>query len=178
LVGFIVVALVARHQTSVDMPAAPTSTPPAVTTQLTVRVQPPEAKVTFDGIGLNGSPPSGGFPLDNAQHQIHVEAAGFMPRTEMLLLDSSRVTMDITLNHASTPAPSASTASTDDPSGQKPKYPAPWRPPVRQPHAVAPSSTEPPPSVAVAPPPPPPAPSSKATGPALDKSDPWSTPKP
>jgi eukaryotic-like serine/threonine-protein kinase len=184
LVGLIAIALVARRNAaSTSAPAASTSVTAAATTQLTVRVQPPAATVTFDAVALNGSPPSGAFLLDNAQHTIHVEAAGFLPKTETLLLDSARVTMDISLDREPAPAPSASTAGTEA-TLAKAKTPPPWRPTVRQPHQAHPSpptTTEPTPSVATPEPPPPSPPTSQGPWPAsrvLDKSDPWAPTKP
>jgi eukaryotic-like serine/threonine-protein kinase len=181
LIGLIAIALVAkRNATATAGPAASTSVTAAATTQLTVRVQPPTAKVTFDGVGLNGSPPSGGFPLDNAQHTVHVEAVGFLPKTETLLLDSTRVTMDVTLDREPAPAPSASTAGPEATPGQKAKYPPPWRPTVRQPRPPPPSTTEATPTVVTSPPTPapsaPPPPGAWPASRVLDKSDPWAEP--
>ncbi len=188
LVGVIAAAMTMRSRATEAAGGPPAQTTPA-TAQVTIRVQPAEAKVTFDAVALSGSPPSGAFPLDNAHHRVRVEAPGFVAKDDDLLLDSSRVTMDIALEHAAAasnaPAATAASAESQAPptAAAKPKQSWTWHPPpVRRSGATpaaepaAPSSA---PSAAAAPPPPPspPAPTRQwPSGPALDKSDPWGAP--
>jgi eukaryotic-like serine/threonine-protein kinase len=185
LIGVIAVAFANRRSASADVSnTAATSEAPSAKAQVTVRVQPPEAKVTIDGTPLGGSPPTGAFPLDNAQHQVHVEAAGFVAHSESLLLDSTRVTIDVALAREpvqAPPPPAASSATVV--MGPKSKNSFPWHPGVRQTHPnPSPAPSAEPQATPVATP----APSAtetslwprpnRSTGPVLDKTDPFASP--
>ena len=186
LVGVIAVALQTRKTTTETKGTSASSQPVSDQAQVSIRVEPPEAKVTFDGVALTGTPPTGSFPLDNGRHQVRVEAAGYTPRTEELLLDSNRVTMEVSLERAGVkPSPSAEAAPTSSqavqPQRGKPAWAAGWHPSTdkRRPNNAPPASTpaEPsPPQASAAPPTPPPPGFGQAFTPKrmpIDPSDPW-----
>jgi serine/threonine-protein kinase len=157
---------------------------PAAKSELLVRVSPPEAKVSLDGVALAGSPPSGTFGLDHATHRIYAKAPGYVARSENVLLDSDRVAVDLALEPLPVPAavpttPAMASAGpalagrmhgvagrsrhSDAPSGASSSTPT--------------SALSPPPPAATsaaAPSPAAPAPTGGwPTGPNLDKTDPW-----
>lgn len=142
--------------------APPPSAAPAgdAMSAITITVKPAEAKVYFDDALLGSSPASGTFKRDGAKHRLRVEAAGYNPHNEWVVLDSGKLSLDVSLERE---APG--------------KKPAPvWYPP----HATAPAASGA--QVATAAPPPPPTPATTPATtptkkPGLDTGDPWAPPK-
>jgi hypothetical protein len=170
-------------------PARMQTPAPHANAELLVHVVPANATITLDGVALSGSPPHGVFPLDGAQHRVFAEAPGYVPYSDMVILDSDKVTLDMTLEPAvaAAPTPPASgTASVSEPAGATSHKPAVAMGTRR---AGAPTITSTTPSVAVeaaAPAAAAPVPSASTahapatrpwpTSPALDKTDPWASP--
>jgi eukaryotic-like serine/threonine-protein kinase len=86
--------------------AEPSALPPAPPiavpqTRLTVETTPDNARVLVDGASLpvHGEPVE--FPKDHALHKVRAEAAGFRAKTEWVRFDSKDVTVQISLEPAS-----------------------------------------------------------------------------
>jgi serine/threonine-protein kinase len=182
-------ALVVAYETrSWKRSAAAANAASRPTSDLLVHVFPTDAKVTLDGEPLTGSPPHGVFPLDGAQHRVYAEAPGYVSRSSSVLLDSDRVTLDLSLEPAATPPKSSVFLA--GPSSSPEVAPATRRvtggvrrggaaqaqaltAPTATPESAAPPPTAAPPATTA----PTPAPAhSWPTGPALDKTDPWAAP--
>jgi hypothetical protein len=128
---------------------------------ITITVKPAEAKVYFDDALLGSSPASGTFKRDGAKHRLRVEAAGYNAHNEWVVLDSGKLSLDVSLEHEA--------------AGKKPG-PV-WYPP----HATAPAASGGQVATAAPPPTPPPPATTPATTPTkkpgLDTGDPWAPQK-
>lgn len=158
-----------------DATSSPSSAAPsaeAAKTELKVSVTPAEAGVFVDGKQLALVSGSGTLPRDNAAHTLRVEAAGYSPVSQTVVLDAPKVFVAISLEKLGSPIPSArptASPTTAPPvvKGQSPR----WRSGTTN-GSTEPSSTAPPSTPA--------APAntemrgkpSKLNDP-LDNSDPW-----
>jgi serine/threonine-protein kinase len=79
--------------------------PPVATVELRISASPSGARISLDGVPLAGNPWKGGLPGDLTPHRIAIEAPGFVPWTESVVLDRDRV-VDVVLTGAP-PAPEA-----------------------------------------------------------------------
>lgn len=141
--------------------AAPVSAAPSdVTSSLTVSVKPPDAKVLFDDAPLTNA--AGVFKRDGAKHKLRVEAPGYVSHVEWVVLDSSQVSLDVSLER-------------EKADGKKPAVGATWTPP----HATAAATTAAPTSQPTTPPTPATtaAPTASTKKPGLDTGDPWAPQK-
>jgi serine/threonine-protein kinase len=67
-------------------PAAPAAAPRS-TVQVSVNVSPSNAVISIDGAKVNGNPYTAGYPMDGAHHRLHVDAPGFMSKTQEIVFD-------------------------------------------------------------------------------------------
>jgi eukaryotic-like serine/threonine-protein kinase len=70
----------------------------AAQAKVTVRVVPDSAKIFFDDAPLVGNPASATLPRDGLSHRVRAEAPGFARKIELVVLDSSTVTVDLALD--------------------------------------------------------------------------------
>jgi serine/threonine-protein kinase len=68
-------------------PAAAPVAAPHSTVQVSVNVTPANAVISIDGAKVNGNPYSGGYPMDGAHHRLHVDAPGFVGKTQEIVFD-------------------------------------------------------------------------------------------
>ncbi len=142
--------------------AAPASANPSdATSSLTVSVKPSDAKVLFDDAPLTNA--VGVFKRDGAKHKLRVEAPGYVSHVEWVVLDSSQVSLDVSLEH-------------EKADSKKPVVGAAWPPP----HSTAAATTAAQTAPLTAPPTPttPTAvPTASTKKPGLDTGDPWAPQK-
>jgi hypothetical protein len=55
--------------------------------QVSVNVTPSNAVIAIDGAKVNGNPYTAGYPMDGAHHRLHVEAPGFISKTQEIVFD-------------------------------------------------------------------------------------------
>jgi serine/threonine-protein kinase len=60
---------------------------PPATVQVSVNVNPSNAVISIDGAKVNGNPYSAGYPMDGAHHRLHVDAPGFVSKTQEIVFD-------------------------------------------------------------------------------------------
>ena len=79
----------------------------AVGTEATVSIEarPETAKLFFDDAQLLGNPTTASFARDGLSHRVRAEAPGFAPRTELVVLDSANVVIDLVLDPEVFPEP-------------------------------------------------------------------------
>jgi serine/threonine-protein kinase len=65
---------------------------------LTVRADPPAAKIFFDDAPLSGNPATATFARDGLAHRVRAEAPGFARKTELVTLDSANVSVALGLD--------------------------------------------------------------------------------
>lgn len=75
----------------------PTTGPNDTTSVVTITTNPPDAKIMFDDAPLSASPATGRFRRDGARHHLRVEAPGYLPHSEWVVLDSSQTSLDVSL---------------------------------------------------------------------------------
>jgi hypothetical protein len=63
-----------------------------------IRATPESAKIFWDEAPLGGNPASAAFTRDGLSHSVRVEAPGFARKTELVVLDSSNVSVEIALD--------------------------------------------------------------------------------
>jgi eukaryotic-like serine/threonine-protein kinase len=85
-------------------PTAATSAPPSAltatavaTVEISVSVNPPEAKIFLDDKPLAGNPAKATMPKDAATHQVRIEAAGYTTKVDTVTFERDR-SMDIALS--------------------------------------------------------------------------------
>jgi hypothetical protein len=64
---------------------------------VTIRVEPASATIYFDDAPLSGNPASVTFSRDGLAHRVRAEAPGYARKTELAVLDSSNVNVEIGL---------------------------------------------------------------------------------
>jgi eukaryotic-like serine/threonine-protein kinase len=69
----------------------------AAQAKVLIRVQPESAKIFFDDAPLSGNPASASLARDGLSHRVRAEAPGFVRKTELVVLDSSNVSVDLEL---------------------------------------------------------------------------------
>jgi serine/threonine-protein kinase len=70
--------------------------------RVTVKATPESAKIFWDGAPLGGNPASAAFTRDGLSHNVRVEAPGYVRKTELVVLDSSNVSVEVALEPEST----------------------------------------------------------------------------
>lgn len=65
--------------------------------KLTVRASPEVAKVFFDDAPLAGNPATAAFRRDGLAHRVRAEAPAYKTKTELVVLDSATVTVELVL---------------------------------------------------------------------------------
>ena len=94
-----------RVEAAVPLAEIASVAPPVPTVELRISASPSGARVSLDGVPLAGNPWKGGLPRDPTPHRIAIEAPGFVPWTESVVLDRDWA-VDIVLTGAP-PAPEA-----------------------------------------------------------------------
>ena len=130
-----------------------TATPSDVTTALTIRVTPRNARLKLDDVVLPSNPWSGSFARDSEAHHLRIEAPGYVTRVEDVAYNTGMIELNLSLEHATASAGVVR-------NGAHPATPA-------DTSHVAPTAA-PTPAAPTAPPA-----STKSTKPSLDKIDPW-----
>ena len=82
----------ARAQTANESSAG------AAQAKVTIKASPENAKIFWDEAPLGGNPASAAFTRDGLSHSVRVEAPGFARKTELVVLDSSNVSVEIALD--------------------------------------------------------------------------------
>lgn len=77
---------------------ATSSQTPGTQANVSVRVRPENAKIYFDDAPLTGNPATASFTRDGLSHRVRAEAPGFARKTELVVLDSSNVAVDLELD--------------------------------------------------------------------------------
>jgi hypothetical protein len=76
---------------------------------LNVRALPQEARIVLDGAPLDGNPFAGILPADGKLHQLTIQAAGYITRTQTIKLDQDTI-LELSLV-ASEPVPEVAGAA-------------------------------------------------------------------
>ena len=89
-------AVASTGQVPLDKPAVTAPAPTANEVEISIAVNPPEAKLFLDDKPLAGNPFKGKLAKDSAQHQLRVEAAGYTTRSDVLTFERDR-SVDVVL---------------------------------------------------------------------------------
>jgi serine/threonine protein kinase len=98
---------------------AATLAPATSTVELRLSASPPGARIFLDGVPLASNPWRGGVARDEAPHRIWIEAPGFLPWTESVILDKDR-TVDVVLTGELAAAEAHSARAPDAPASPGP----------------------------------------------------------
>jgi serine/threonine-protein kinase len=150
---------------------APTSSPGDTTSVVTITTNPPDAKIMFDDAPLSASPATGRFRRDGARHHLRVEAPGYLPHSEWVVLDSSQTSLDVSLERDKGKGAPGSTAK-----GSAPAVWAPAKPSTNGGGQTTAAVPTPPPTPTATGGHPPPTPTATSKV-GIDTGDPWAPAK-
>jgi serine/threonine-protein kinase len=119
--------------------SAPGSSAPASPfVAFTLHVTPPQAHVFLDDVELPPEAWNGLQPRDGQSHRIRVEAEGYVPRTQLVKFNDSKLALTITLDKRSVEPPTP--PPPPPPPGPRPRHSRAAPPPAHAPEAAAPEA--------------------------------------
>ncbi|WP_394848899.1 protein kinase [Pendulispora brunnea] len=155
------VETVAAAPSSSSSAAAPSSgvvAPASTLTELTVRAEPPGAKIFVDGIEVEQNPFTGKFVRDGASHRVRAEASGFASKSVRVEFSSETAAVDLALERQWAAAPKRDKGDRNAPQTAAVAQPAPPTSAPASSSAAKPGADDP---------------WAKRKKPAFDSSDPW-----